>query len=110
MCKVWCDGNNYQYAGMTNGTTCGCSNTITALTQTSTTTCSKACFSDTTAKCGGEAGTYNVWQSSNNIARRNHRRRMRQVRGSHHRNQGPMSFNSEEEIMEFLKRQQMSLE
>jgi len=57
MCKVWCDSNNYQYAGMTNGTTCGCSNSIVSLTQSSASTCSKACFSDTTAKCGGEPGT-----------------------------------------------------
>jgi len=35
---------------------------------------------------------------------------MRRVHGSHHADQKPMRFNSEQEILDYLKRHQMSPE
>jgi hypothetical protein len=106
MCKLWCNANNYAYAGMTNGTTCGCAADVSALTPVASSQCTQSCFSDKTVTCGGQAGTnaFDVWKSSGLIARRNHRRRVRLAHGSNRRTEAPMHFESEQDILYYLKR------
>ena len=106
MCKLWCNSNSMTYAGMTDGDTCGCANDISSFASVSADQCNYACFSDETAMCGGDPGTYNVWKSSGLVARRNtHRRKLRQNHAAG-RSAAPLHFNSEREILEYLKQHQ----
>lgn len=61
MCQIWCNANYYRYAGLTNGTTCGCSNELTGLTSTSDDTCGNVCSGDASQACGGDGSVYSVY-------------------------------------------------
>ncbi|KJE05540.1 transmembrane receptor [Cryptococcus gattii NT-10] len=61
MCQIWCNANYYRYAGLTNGTTCGCSNELTGLTSTSDDTCGSVCSGDASQACGGDGSVYSVY-------------------------------------------------
>jgi hypothetical protein len=90
---------------MTNASTCGCANNITALTSAPAAQCSKQCFSDKTTQCGGEVGTYDVWKSSALVARRDIRRRKVRARQMDVIEGGkPIHFDSEKDILEYIRR------
>jgi len=91
---------------MTDGDTCGCANGISALTSAPAEQCSYACFGDTTATCGGNPGTYNVWKSSGLVARRSSHRRKLMLGHNAARGSTPLHFESEREILEYIKRNQ----
>lgn len=61
MCQIWCNANYYSYAGLTNGTTCGCSNELDGMTSTSDDTCVAVCSGDASQACGGNGSVYSVY-------------------------------------------------
>lgn len=61
MCQIWCNANYYIYAGLTNGTTCGCSNELDGMPSTSDDACTTVCSGDASQACGGDGSVYSVY-------------------------------------------------
>ncbi|KAK8850320.1 hypothetical protein IAR55_004237 [Kwoniella newhampshirensis] len=65
MCQIWCNANYYTYSGLSQGNTCGCSNSIEGLQSAAAGICGANCSGDSSQKCGGTvvANSYSVYRA-----------------------------------------------
>jgi len=51
-CRAWCEDKGFDYAGMNNGTNCGCTNGVGSM-YAAARACTVPCEGDKTRMCGG---------------------------------------------------------